>query len=53
VLGILDFRAYVRLKAQYDNPKTANDVPDGALADLMREITVELWQERKAKRRGR
>jgi len=52
VLEILELRAYARLKAQNDDAKRPEDVPTGALADLVKEITVDLWRERK-KTRGR
>ena len=49
-LTILELRAYAETKRQHDAVKKAEDAPKGPMADLVREIEVDLWRERKARR---
>jgi hypothetical protein len=49
-LVILEMRAYERVKGQVDAAKTAEDIPTGALAELVQEINVDLWRKRKERR---
>ena len=46
-LRILEMRAYAETKRQIDAAKTAEDRPTGRLADLVAEIEVELWRQRR------
>jgi len=49
-LTILELRVYAETKRQHDAVKKAEDAPKGAMADLVREIEVDLWRARKANR---
>lgn len=51
-LRVLEFRAYAETKRRLETAKAATDRPTGPLADLVQEIEVDLWRERRA-RRGR
>jgi hypothetical protein len=43
-------RAYAETKRRVDDAKKAEDAPSGPMADLVREIEVDLWLARKAGR---
>lgn len=49
-LQILEMRAYAETKRQLETAKTVKDRPTGPLADLVQEIEVDQWRERKARR---
>jgi hypothetical protein len=47
---ILELRAYAQTKAAIDRAKKPEDVPHGPMATLVREIDMQLWRERRARR---
>ena len=49
-LTILELRAYAETKRQQDAAKKADDNPKGPMADLVREIEVDLWRARKVRK---
>jgi hypothetical protein len=49
-LTILELRAYAETKRRIDDAKKAEDAPRGPMADLVREMEVDLWRARKAGR---
>ena len=51
-LQVLEMRAYAETKRRLETAKTVKDRPTGPLANLVEEIEVDIWRERKD-RRGR
>ena len=49
VFEVMELRAYAQTKEQMDRAENQSDVPTGPMADLVGDIEVALFHERKAR----
>jgi len=53
VMDVISMRAYAKTREAIESAKSADDVPKGTMADLVNDISVELFKDRQQRSDGR